>query len=259
MRQVFSCVVDDNPKYMAQSYFWLNCLLEKFPPNNIYVHVADTIADYDYLGWLASQKIHIIKSQMNPSNPYCNKLVQLQTFTDLQNQYDQLIMMDCDTAYIGGRSFPVAQSVLAKISDFGLPEEETIIVPRLNNLWVKHANEIVTSMILDSTRNRIYIEQLALALALSQLVIDVEPLALCWNTPIYSAKWLSSIDMLTEFRRLQPVNIQMLHYHDQLFADSTGDEVLDRPLSILKHKAISWKEPEWLKQIMLRRSEFILK
>jgi hypothetical protein len=54
-------------------------------------------------------------------SPCCNKLRQLETFS--RCDYDRLVLMDCDTAYIGADRLPSGGAVMAKIVDQASPPE----------------------------------------------------------------------------------------------------------------------------------------
>jgi SAM-dependent methyltransferase len=122
----FSCVVDDDALIVAQSYIWLNCLLyvHGLSPEQIYVHVV-RIEDRDYLKWLESLNVNIVRVQpFDERNPYCNKLTQLSTFPD--SRFQQVVLMDCDTAWVGRQPLPVARGVAAKIVDFANPPPDCL-------------------------------------------------------------------------------------------------------------------------------------
>jgi hypothetical protein len=122
----FSCVVD-RPRYlMAQAYVWVRCLLniQKVPPENIFVHAVG-IADPDFLTWLRSLGVNVVRVQpFDPRSPFCNKLCQLDTFAD--GKFDQVVLMDCDTAWIGDAPIPRGEPIAGKIVDNARPPESVL-------------------------------------------------------------------------------------------------------------------------------------
>ena len=131
----FSCVLENNPVLVAQSYIWLTSLLHSVQVNaaNIYVHI---IGDFDkyYLGYLDDIGVNIIKTEpFDASNRYCNKLAQFNTFKS-KADYDYVFLMDCDTAVISLEGLDLTDDVYAKIVDFPNPP-----LAILENIY-KHKN-----------------------------------------------------------------------------------------------------------------------
>jgi hypothetical protein len=122
----FSCVVD-RPRYlMAQCFVWVNCLLDiqKIPPKRIFVHVAG-IDDPDFLSWLESLGVNVVRvAPFDPRNPYCNTLCQLETFAS--GEFDQVVLMDCDTAWVGDAPLPRGEPATGKIVDNARPPESVL-------------------------------------------------------------------------------------------------------------------------------------
>lgn len=119
---VFSCFVDDDPILKAQAFIWLNCLkrLQKIDPSSIFVHA--TAGPSEFLDWLGSENINIIQvDRFDSRNKYCNKIKQLATFCE--GTYDQIVFMDCDTAWIGKEKLPLGLPVSARIVDMANPPE----------------------------------------------------------------------------------------------------------------------------------------
>lgn len=118
----YSCVVDDNPLLQAQTFIWLNCLLQlaEVKPEDIYVH---TIGRPDEQFTQLIEQFGVKRVAIDPfnrSNKYCNKLGQLSTFTE-QSDFDYVVLMDCDTAVAGKIEFSLVHDVYAKIVDFPRP------------------------------------------------------------------------------------------------------------------------------------------
>jgi hypothetical protein len=122
----FSCIVD-RPRYlMAQCFVWVQCLLEiqKIEPENIFVHAAG-IADPEFLRWLESLGVNVVRvAPFDPRSPHCNKICQLDTFVD--RNFDQVVLMDCDTAWIGDAPLPRGEPVAGKIVDSARPPETVL-------------------------------------------------------------------------------------------------------------------------------------
>ena len=122
----FSCVIDQPRYLMAQCFIWVNCLLviQKVAPKSIFVHVAG-VSDPEFLPWLESRGVNVIRvTPFDPRSPHCNKICQLDTFAD--GTFDQIVLMDCDTAWIGDRPIPRGEPVAGKIVDNARPPEKVL-------------------------------------------------------------------------------------------------------------------------------------
>ena len=119
----FSCVVDQDPFLAAQCFIWLNCLLEiqSTPPANIFIHHTG-LGNADFAAWLASLKVNLVQIKpFDSRSPHCNKLRQLKTFAN--SAFDRVVLMDCDTAWIGNAPLPSGAPVMAKVVDLANPSE----------------------------------------------------------------------------------------------------------------------------------------
>src|SRR5690242_18305106 len=99
----FSCVVDNVPALMAQAFIWVNCLkrLQSIEPSDIYVHLVD-VQNREFLDWLEAEQVNVVAvERFDQRSPHCNKIQQLHTFAG--TDYDQIVLMDCDTAWVGQR------------------------------------------------------------------------------------------------------------------------------------------------------------
>jgi hypothetical protein len=122
----FSCIVDRPPYLMAQTYVWVKCLLDirKVRPESIFVH-ATGIADPEFLPWLESLGVQVVRvAPFDPRSPHCNKICQLDTFADAK--FDQVVLMDCDTAFVGDAPIPRGEPVAGKIVDNARPPESVL-------------------------------------------------------------------------------------------------------------------------------------
>src|ERR1035437_1232770 len=121
-----SCIVDQPRYLMAQSFIWVSCLLDiqKVPLKSIFVHVAG-IADPKFLPWLKSLGVNVVTVEpFDPRSPHCNKLRQLDTFAGAS--FDQVVLMDCDTAWVGDAPLPRGEPVAGKIVDNSRPPENLL-------------------------------------------------------------------------------------------------------------------------------------
>ena len=122
----FSCIVD-RPRYlMAQCFVWVNCMLEiqKLPPASLFVHVT-AVADPEFLTWLESLGVNVVQvPAFDSRSPHCNKICQLRSFAE--RKFDQVVLMDCDTAWIGDAPFLRGEPVAGKIVDNARPSESVL-------------------------------------------------------------------------------------------------------------------------------------
>lgn len=118
---VFSCVVDNHPRLLDQGYLWVNCLLhhQGLKREQLVVHFTPTV-DPKFLGWLKHEAINTVSiTPFDTRSPHCNKLCQLDTF--YRAPPHRVILMDCDTAWIGDKPLPSEGPVAAKIVDDANP------------------------------------------------------------------------------------------------------------------------------------------
>ncbi|CAK0751204.1 conserved hypothetical protein [Gammaproteobacteria bacterium] len=121
-----SCVVDNHPKFYAQGALWVNCLLQyqKIPPEQVFVHLIQP-ADPIFTAWLIHQGIQVIPTTpFDERSPHCNKLAQLTT--NFGAKARQIVLMDCDTVWLGNSSLPHIKDVAAKIVDNPNPSPEIL-------------------------------------------------------------------------------------------------------------------------------------
>lgn len=121
MKIKYSCVLDYNPIMEVQCYIWLTSLLHiGIKPKTIYVHLVSDVTN-EFLSFLKSKQINIVNSNsFDVRNKYCNKLVQLETFTN-QDDFDYVFLMDCDTAVVDLNGISLTDEVYAKVVDFPNP------------------------------------------------------------------------------------------------------------------------------------------
>jgi len=126
MNLKFSCVLDYSPLMAVQSFIWTESLLNviKVKPSDIYIHTVGEIPD-ELLKYFKEKKINIVyKETFDTRNKYCNKLVQLDTFENLD--FDYVFLMDCDTAIVSLDNLVLKDKVYSKIVDFPNPPENLL-------------------------------------------------------------------------------------------------------------------------------------
>lgn len=110
----------------AQAFIWVNCLkrLQNINPADIFVHI--TPGRSQFRDWLSSEKVKIVEvGRFDSRNAHCNKIQQLASFC--QTTYDQIVFMDCDTAWVGKESLPRGQPVSARIVDYANPPAPVLL------------------------------------------------------------------------------------------------------------------------------------
>src|SRR5437868_6949827 len=57
----FSCVVDDVPVLLAQTFIWVNCLkrLQSINPRDIFVHIVE-VQNSEFLDWLQAEQVKFV-------------------------------------------------------------------------------------------------------------------------------------------------------------------------------------------------------
>ena len=125
LKRAFSCFVDTSPILRAQAFIWVNCLkhIQHIPPTAMYVHMPAESSEFS--DWLRDEGVKIVESDLfDPRNRYCNKLQQLSTF--VKEEFQQVVLMDCDTAWVGNQRIPNGNPVSAKIVDLANPAESVV-------------------------------------------------------------------------------------------------------------------------------------
>lgn len=124
----FSCVVDSKPLYQAQAYIWVTTLVNhiNIAPSNIFVHLVGKEFKTTFIQWLEQVGVKIIHvTPFDTRSPYLNKLQQLSTFANL-NQEAYVALMDCDTAVFSLENLKLDFPVNAKIVDFPVPSLDNL-------------------------------------------------------------------------------------------------------------------------------------
>lgn len=100
MRAIFSCVVDDKPKYARQAALWAASLLIYGAQNaeSLVVHMVGE-GDPELRALLGSWGIEVVPIKpFDARHPHSNKLAQFETGC-LQNA-DYVVLCDCDLAFV---------------------------------------------------------------------------------------------------------------------------------------------------------------
>lgn len=264
MNYKFSCVLDYNPLMAAQAFIWLNSLKnQQIDGNDIYIHLIGNVPD-EYLKMLKAEDVNIIESQpFDSRNKYCNKLVQLDTFTNLDD-YDYVFLMDCDTAIVSLEGLNLENEVYAKVVDFPNPpitilkktfeannlsidkckttfknqEEEysdwnncngglyiisSDFIKKLNPLWKHYAKWCIENKELFTEKYSKHADQVGFALAMNSLGEKVTHLGIEWNYPTHISKNL-----------LPEIEPKIIHFHDKIDAHmnliKTGLKIADNSI-----------------------------
>ena len=95
--------------------------MRRIRADDISVHVVE-IDDEEFIAWLKHQQFNVIATtRFHPLVPNCNKLQQLRTFQ--HTDYDRVVLMDCDTAWVGDLELPDAPPICASIDNYPNPPE----------------------------------------------------------------------------------------------------------------------------------------
>jgi 2-polyprenyl-3-methyl-5-hydroxy-6-metoxy-1,4-benzoquinol methylase len=264
MNYKYSCVLDYNPLMAAQAFIWLNSLKSKqIDGNDIYIHLIGNVPEA-FEKMLKVEKVNIIQSQpYNSQNKYCNKLLQLDTFTNL-DRYDYVFLMDCDTAIVSMEGLNLKNEVYAKVVDFPNPPiailekifeannlaidtyETTFktkdeqftdwnncngglyiissdFIKKLNPLWKHYANWCIENNKLFTETYSKHADQVGFSLAMNSLGKKVTHLGVEWNYPTHVSKNL-----------LPEVEPKIIHFHNKIDAHmnliNTGLKIADNSI-----------------------------
>lgn len=96
---VFSCVVDNAPKFRWQCTIFVNTLiyLAGVESKQIFVHVIEP--DLDLEAFLQEAEVNIVSAQRWGDGKYCNKLSQFDTHES--SKADFVFLCDCNLAFAG--------------------------------------------------------------------------------------------------------------------------------------------------------------
>lgn len=115
----YSFIVDNHPKFHLQAYYLLTTLtkLGNVPSDQIIVHYAGQIPE-NFRKIISEQFATEIRQVERSIHPYCNKIQQLKTFLDTD---EDVILLDCDTVVTRPVLWPNIEAVAAKRVDTATP------------------------------------------------------------------------------------------------------------------------------------------
>lgn len=123
----FSCVLDNTAFLRGQAFIWLNCLihLQRIEPRDVFVHVVEPSGG-EFLDWVHDQRVNVVEvERFDRRSPHCNKIQQLKTFQ--HTAHDRVVLMDCDTAWVGQAGLPAGSPVAACIVNEPNPSERVLL------------------------------------------------------------------------------------------------------------------------------------
>ncbi|MCH4551247.1 class I SAM-dependent methyltransferase [Aestuariibaculum lutulentum] len=282
----FSCTLDYTPIMGVQTVIWLNNLLAiNIRPCDIFIHIVNDIPK-EFLDFLKSKEVNIIKKQVfDCRNGYCNKLVQLDTFSKLED-YEYVFLMDCDTAIVDLEGLDLEVKVYAKIVDFPNPPliilktifdahqlqvSETLTTFPSNNeqvtdwnncnggvyviskdflkelkpLWKKYTLWSIDNAELFGKEYDKHADQVGFALAMASLNTKVSHLGIEWNYP-------------THVNSEKNISPKIVHYHqnydDEFNLKKIGLSNVDEAIDVINNRLdAKWYDKTCLKKLIMRK------
>lgn len=242
----YSSVLEYTPLMAAQQYIWIQSLLHLgINPELIYVHIIGDLPEayQEFLTSVGVQQVHC--DTFDERNKYCNKLVQLDTFTSLDD-FDYVCLMDCDTALVSAIQIDGKQQVYAKVVDFPCPPSQILntifkesgldyqevastfplgedavteqnncngglyiiqasFLNQLSEHWKQKSTWCIDNANLFTEPFKKHADQVGFALAMRAIQANVSPLPITYNYPSHVGSEL-----------LQDASPVMIHYHDLL-------------------------------------------
>jgi 2-polyprenyl-3-methyl-5-hydroxy-6-metoxy-1,4-benzoquinol methylase len=242
----YSCVIDSASIFKTQALIFIKSLLfNGIKPKDIYIHTTEITKD-DFFNWLEELGVNVLKvTTYDKRNKYCNKLVQLKTFQEIED-YDYVFLMDCDTSIVSLEGLELEHDFYSKIVDFPNPpidilkgiyakaeltfkEAETSFPLANNNKtefnncngglyifskkglntiaphWIKWSNWCIDNADLFTEHYSKHADQVGFALAMSETDSKLNHLDMTWNYPIHVNKEL-----------LPNIKPNIIHFHNQL-------------------------------------------
>lgn len=250
-RVLYSCVVDDDPKYYLQGYYFVLALvhLAKVSGRRIFIHMTARNANFERI--ISEYNVNIVYVEPWGDKKYCNKLSQLDTPALLKADYvflcdadiciveDIALLMPMDR--VSGKTVDTANPSLErlnKIYEFlnvsipdittdTLNEMPTFVgnfngglygIPRrflkkLGGKWRSYAAEILKRQDCRELLKEkiIHADQIAFSLALNDLKVPYKLLSYDMNFPTH----VRNLDALKDKIDRAP---SVIHYHSNLTA-----------------------------------------
>ena len=125
MKIAFSCVVDAKPHFEWQAFILIQSLLRnvKCDPVDIKVHCLPGVTQ-SFRNVINNLGIDIIDIQPFQGHPYCNKVQQC--FSNVFEEYDKVILLDCDLFFLSSPEIEENIIFAAKIVDLPNPPIEIL-------------------------------------------------------------------------------------------------------------------------------------
>jgi hypothetical protein len=255
---VYSCVVDDHPKYYLQGYYFVISLIEvaRVDPGRIFIHVTGGNKYFEHL--MTNFGVNVITINKWGDNKYCNKLAQLDSPALKKAKY--VFLCDADVCILEDIFNRVPSDVVSgKIVDFDNPElqqleclyehfnlesptlsydtldgKPTFIgnfnggiygIPKkhFNNLgsrWKYFADKLLKTEKVKEILNEkyIHIDQIAFCMAINSLKLGANCLSYELNCPTH----IKNEELLKRKIKNKPV---VLHYHSKLTTTGMLDDI----------------------------------
>ena len=125
MKIAFSCVVDAKPHFEWQAFILVQSLIRnvKCDPRDIKVHCLPGVTQ-SFRKMMDKLNIDVVDVQPFEGHPYCNKVQQC--FSDIFEEYDKVILLDCDLFLFALPDINVDTVFSAKVVDLPNPPIEIL-------------------------------------------------------------------------------------------------------------------------------------
>jgi 2-polyprenyl-3-methyl-5-hydroxy-6-metoxy-1,4-benzoquinol methylase len=245
MKIAYSCVVDSHPKFEWQALLWAHSLLRNgnCRADNLKIHCLPGVTKNfrESLNRLNVEIIEILPFE--GGHVYCNKIQQC--FSGAFRGFDKAVLTDTDLFFLSPPSVPDEAVFAGKTVDLPVPplkilqsiyriaripfpkevlvecalsdEEKTFqsnvnggfyymdasLIQELGRTWKKQALWLI-----DHGSSNVHVDQVALAMALDVLNVDIKLLSAEINCPIHLPE--------ERLQRLKLSQIQVIHYHNRV-------------------------------------------
>jgi 2-polyprenyl-3-methyl-5-hydroxy-6-metoxy-1,4-benzoquinol methylase len=267
-RVLYSCVVDDQPKYYLQGYYFVLTLVKiaKVSGSRIYIHMTAKNPSFERL--ISEYGVNIVYVQPWGDKKYCNKLAQLDTPALLKADY--VFLCDADICIVEDlTTIASLEKVAGKIVDFDNPSLEQLkqiynqfkipfpevsgdtlnakptfagnfngglygvpgkYLKKFGDKWKEYATEILKNQQINALlkEKMIHVDQIAFSLALNVLKLPYQLLPYEMNCPAH----LKDFEALGRKLKTSP---SVIHYHSNLTTTGLlGDVKLDKVQTVIK-------------------------
>ena len=275
MKTAYSCVVDAHPKFEWQALLWVNSLLRcGCPPEDLKVHCMPGVTE-NLLASLRRLHVNPVATWPFENGPaYCNKMQQCDSTAFDGYDKAVLADVDLfflaqpqlpEAAVFAGKLVDLPNPPLAVLKDIyreaGVPFSKPVpvdcalgkgertfksnmnggfyyldaaLLKDLGRAWEKHARWLIKK-VAAGARLFTHIDQVAMALALDEMKIDVTILSALVNFPVHLDR--NRLGMLPSDR------IAVLHYHSKVLPSgeimSTGVPNVDEAIARANREIVS--------------------